>query len=157
MALDSVLADGGSPADGVAASLQALQLGSQQAEEPSVQQQQQPPQQQQAKSRPRRLHLVPSRGSYLSTANDSAGCCADPPLTRSPTAGDAAAVAAGGGALPAVDTQQACEWLRFGGDWGGDGPPGPAFQSWYHAAECPVSRSPWLRVVGHLVKEVERV
>ena len=56
-----------------------------------------------------------------------------------------------------VDTQQESKWLWFSGDWGGDGPPGPAFQGWYHMAECPVSRSPLLRVVGHLFKEVERV
>ena len=58
-----------------------------------------------------------------------------------------------GDSLPAVELDDPCLWLGFSGDWGGDGPPGPAFQSWYHSAECPVSRSPLLRVVGHFVHE----
>lgn len=44
-------------------------------------------------------------------------------------------------------------WLLYRGRWGST--PGPALQTWWHAAECPVSRTPFLRVVGHFWPETQ--
>ncbi|KAK9787511.1 hypothetical protein WJX73_007386 [Symbiochloris irregularis] len=42
-------------------------------------------------------------------------------------------------------------WLQFRGMWGTT--PGPACQTWWARAECPVSRGVFLRIVGHLWPE----
>ena len=47
------------------------------------------------------------------------------------------------------------EWLRYGGMWGTT--PGPALQTWWRTAECPLSRNAFLRVVGHLWPERQQV
>ena len=144
------------------ASLDALKLDDQpQAVQQEVQQQQQQQRsaqqeaeaaggggQHHARSRSRTLQRVPSRGSSLGHASlGSSG-------SRSRSGGGAAPPPS---ALPVVDAEDPCLWLWFRGDWGSDGPPGPSYQGWYHRAECPVSRSPLLRVVGHLVGEPDRV
>ena len=95
-----------------------------------------------AAKRNRKLPHVSSRGSGLGAGSGGSGGGSSAPDV---------------GSLPEVDVDDPCHWLGFSGDWGGDGPPGPAFQSWYHRAECPVSRSPLLRVVGHFVHEPDRL
>lgn len=68
-----------------------------------------------ASARRRKLPHVNSRGSL-------------PALGGSARSSDGPA--ADGGSLPAVELEDPCLWLGFSGDWGVDGPPGPAWQQW---------------------------
>lgn len=95
-----------------------------------------------APRRNRKLPHVSSRGSGLDGGAGGSG---------------GGGLAPDADSLPAVELDDPCHWLGFSGNWGGNGPPGPAFQGWYHSAECPISRSPLLRVVGHFVSEPARI
>lgn len=49
------------------------------------------------------------------------------------------------------------DWVLFKGHWGSGslGAPSPILQPWFHNAEPPISRGPWLRVFGHFWPERE--
>jgi hypothetical protein len=55
----------------------------------------------------------------------------------------------------AVDVNDPCEWLWFGGDWGQTPP--PIAQRWFHTAETPVSRTALQRLFLHFWPETEAV
>jgi hypothetical protein len=103
------------------------------------------------------LPLVPSRGSSLPPRPAPSP---PPSVESSPKLNGAGAAGVddeedGGDVEVVADDADAALWLAWPGRWGACrlAPPGPAFQSWFHAAETPTSRSALLRVVGHLWPE----
>lgn len=57
--------------------------------------------------------------------------------------------------LPLIVHGDPCRWLFFRGLWGETD--APICQGWFLSSECPVSRTPLLRLFGHHVREVDRV
>lgn len=57
--------------------------------------------------------------------------------------------------LPLIVHGDPCRWLFFRGLWGETD--APICQGWFLSSECPVSRTPLLRLFGHHVREVGRV
>jgi hypothetical protein len=108
------------------------------------------------------LPLVPSRGSSLPPRPAPSP---PPSVDSSPKLKGAGVDAAedeeedGGDVEVVADDADAALWLAWPGRWGACrlAPPGPAFQSWFHAAETPTSRSALLRVVGHLWPETREL
>ncbi|KFM22940.1 2-Cys peroxiredoxin BAS1, chloroplastic [Auxenochlorella protothecoides] len=85
-----------------------------------------------------RLQVCPSRGSTLPEPA--------PATPRGVPAREASAL---------VTTDQPCPWLWFRGAWGQTD--APATQSWFGSAECPVSRTPLMRLFCQAAPETASI
>ena len=102
----------------------------------------------------RHLRVCRSRGSCLAAceteepeADDASG-----PLSSSEPTPPAAHPPA---LRPRVITNDPCPWAWFRGQWGQTD--APIVQGWYARAECPVSRTSLLRLLGHFVGETDSI
>ena len=102
---------------------------------------------------PSAAETAPENGGSLGLLHcSSRGCSFDTEHAEAPAYASADAATA---EPVAVDVDDPCEWVWFGGDWGQTPP--PIAQRWFHAAETPVSRTSLQRLFLHLWPETEAV
>ena len=103
----------------------------------------------------RHLRICRSRGSCLAAceaeepeADDASGAPVSSPESTPPAQNPPAS-------RPRVITDDPCPWAWFRGQWGQTD--APIVQGWYARAECPVSRTSLLRLLGHFVGETDSI